>query len=72
MVVKAADFEAELIESVCARIHERIADGQAGDCEAFVRQYYHWVPPEDLIGRSSIDLYGAAIAHWNLAQQRTH
>jgi len=71
MVVKAADFEAELIESVCARIHERIADGQAGDCEAFVRQYYHWVPPEDLIGRSSIDLYGAAIAHWNLAQQRT-
>ena len=71
MVVKAADFEAELIESVCARIHERLADGQAGDCEAFVRQYYHWVPPEDLIGRSSIDLYGASMAHWNLVQQRT-
>ena len=71
MAVKASDFEAELIESVCARIHERVADRQAGECEAFVRQYYHWVPPEDLIGRSSIDLYGAAIAHWNLAQKRT-
>ena len=70
MAVKAAEFEAELIESVCARIHERLVDGQADECEAFVRQYYHWVPPEDLVGRSSMDLYGAAVAHWNLAQER--
>jgi glutamate dehydrogenase len=70
MAVKPVEFETELIDSVCARIQERIAGGQAGDCEAFVRQYYHWVPPEDLIGRSSIDLYGAALAQWNLAQQR--
>ena len=70
MAMKAAEFETELIESVCARIQERLAEGDADDCEAFVRQYYHWVPPEDLVGRSSIDLYGAAIAHWNLARQR--
>ncbi|MEA2198880.1 MAG: glutamate dehydrogenase, partial [Solirubrobacteraceae bacterium] len=70
MVVKPAEFETELIDSVCARIQERLAGGQAEGCEAFVRQYYHWVPPEDLMGRSSIDLYGAALAQWNLAQQR--
>ena len=35
-----------------------------------MRQYYHWVPAEDLADRSPLDLYGAAVAHWNLAQQR--
>ena len=70
MVVKPVELETELIESVCARIQERFDDGQADDCEAFVRQYYHWVPPEDLIGRTSTDLYGAAIAQWNLTRHR--
>jgi glutamate dehydrogenase len=70
MAVKAVEFETELIESVCARIQERLADGRAGDCEAFARQYYHWVPPEDLVGRTASDLYGAAMAQWNLAQLR--
>src|SRR5438105_6689535 len=70
MAVKAADLEAELIDTVCARIRERLPDEQAGACEAFVRQYYHWVPAEDLADRSPLDLYGAAVAHWNLAQVR--
>ncbi|HWF72432.1 MAG TPA: NAD-glutamate dehydrogenase [Solirubrobacteraceae bacterium] len=70
MAVKAVEFETGLIDSVCARVKERLADGQAADCEAFVRQYYHWVPPEDLIGRTSADLYGAAMAQWTLAQER--
>src|SRR6202011_3080800 len=39
-------------------------------CQQFVRQYYHWVPAEDLADRSPLDLYGAAIAHWNLCQRR--
>ncbi len=70
MAVKAADLEAELIDTVCARIRERLPDDQIAPCEAFVRQYYHWVPAEDLAGRSPLDLYGAAVAHWNLIQQR--
>jgi glutamate dehydrogenase len=70
MVVKSAELEAELIDSVCARIRERLPTDQAGPCESFVRQYYHWVPAEDLIDRDPLDLYGAAVAHWNLAQQR--
>ena len=67
MAVKAADLETELIDTVCARVRERLPDEQVAPCEAFVRQYYHWVPAEDLADRSPLDLYGAAVAHWNLA-----
>ena len=69
MAVKAAD-ESELIETVCERIRERLPDHRASACESFVRQYYQWVPPEDLATRGARDLYGAAVSHWNLAQQR--
>jgi glutamate dehydrogenase len=70
MAVKAADLETELIDTVCVRVRDRLPEEQAVLCERFVRQYYHWVPAEDLAGRSSLDLYGAAVAHWNLAQDR--
>jgi glutamate dehydrogenase len=70
MALKSADLEAELIDTVVARVHERLPDDQAGPCELFVRQYYRWVPAQDLAERSSLDLYGAAVAHWNLLQHR--
>ena len=70
MVVKTGELEAELIDAVCARVRERLPGTQAAPCESFVRQYYQWVPLEDLTGRDPLDLYGAAVAHWNLAQQR--
>ncbi len=71
MAVKSAELDAERIDSVCERIRERLPIEVAGACEAFVRQYYHWVPAEDLTERNSLDLYGAAVAHWNLAQHRS-
>ncbi|HUA72007.1 MAG TPA: NAD-glutamate dehydrogenase [Solirubrobacteraceae bacterium] len=70
MAVKGADLESELIDTVCERVRERLPTNQAAPCEAFVRQYYQWVPAEDLADRNPLDLYGAAVAHWNLAQQR--
>ena len=70
MAVKGADLESELIDTVCERIRERLPAEQVAPCEAFVRQYYQWVPAEDLADRNPLDLYGAAVAHWNLAQQR--
>jgi glutamate dehydrogenase len=71
MAVKAGDLESELIDSVCEQIREELPKRQAAAAEAFVRQYYHWVPAEDLSGRETCDLYGAAIAHWKLARERT-
>ena len=70
MAVKGAELESELIDTVCERVRERLPSDQATPCEAFVRQYYQWVPAEDLADRNPLDLYGAAVAHWNLAQQR--
>jgi glutamate dehydrogenase len=70
MTVSTAHVEAELIDGVCSRVRQRLPGEQASPCESFVRQYYHRVPAEDLAARDPLDLYGAAVAHWNLVQQR--
>ncbi len=70
MAVKTESLEAELLDSVCERIRERVTGHDAAQAEAFARHYYHWVPPEDLADRSPDDLYGAALAHWRLALER--
>jgi glutamate dehydrogenase len=70
MPVRAPHAEAELIDAVCSRVRERLPGEQGIPCESFVRQYYHRVPIEDLAVRDPLDLYGAAVAHWNLARQR--
>ena len=69
MTVNASD-EAGLIQSICDRVKERLPGEAAAPCAEFTRQYYRWVPPEDLQERTPLDLYGAAVAHWNLAQHR--
>ncbi len=51
MAVKGADLEAELIDAVCERVRERLPADQVRAVRAFVRQYYRWVPAEDLAGR---------------------
>ena len=70
MAVKPAQSEVELIGSVCERVLARLPESQAAAAAAFVRQYYRWVPAEDLADRSELDVYGAAIAQWNLALHR--
>ena len=70
MAVKATALETELIDSVCARVRERLPDDQARPCESFVRQYYQWVPAEDLAERDQLDLYGAALQHYTEMQRR--
>src|SRR3954451_13019046 len=61
----------ELLDKVVNRVREQLPEDQAPQVEEFVRQYYGWVTPEDLNARSPIDLYGAVVAHWNFARQRT-
>jgi glutamate dehydrogenase len=69
MKVEAVD-EA-LIDSVCERLREHLPGSEAEQAEAFVRQYYRWVAPDDLADRSPLDVYGAALAHLDLARRRT-
>jgi glutamate dehydrogenase len=69
MAVKAPEVEAGLIDAVCRRLRERFGEQGAG-WESFVRQYYHWVPPEDLTDRGVEDLAGAAVCQWELGRNR--
>ncbi|MCA1687735.1 MAG: NAD-glutamate dehydrogenase, partial [Actinobacteria bacterium] len=61
----------ELLDKVLVRVREQLPEDQAPQVEKFVRQYYAWITPEDLAERSPIDVYGAAVAHWSFARQRT-
>ncbi len=70
MAIRTGEVESGLIDAVCDRVRERLPADSAGPCESFVRQYYRWVPREDLLERSALDLYGAAVAHWNLLAHR--
>src|SRR3954469_25095646 len=70
MVVRVEQVDSALIETVCERVRERVRRDAAAQIEEFVRQYYKWVPPEDLVGRTTLDLYGAALAHWTFLDKR--
>ncbi|MHA6847364.1 NAD-glutamate dehydrogenase [Ralstonia syzygii] len=61
------------------KVHQHMADavalarGRAHDIaalfEPFMRHYYGLADPEDVVSRSVDDLYGAAMAHWQLGQK---
>ena len=70
MALRAEEAEAALIQSVCSRLRDYVAPESADQCAEFVRQFYHWVPGEDLAGRSIRDLCGAAMAVWDFARDR--
>jgi glutamate dehydrogenase len=70
MAVRTERVEPSLVDTLCTRVKERVDDEHAEQVEEFVRQYYRWVPAQDLAGRDSLDLYGAAVAHWGLARRR--
>jgi glutamate dehydrogenase len=70
MALRVEEAEAALIESVCSRLRDHIAPERVGRCEAFVRQFFHWVPQGDLAERSPRDLFGAAMAVWDFAGYR--
>ncbi|HYN52665.1 MAG TPA: NAD-glutamate dehydrogenase, partial [Thermoleophilaceae bacterium] len=69
--MKVQDLDQALLDSVCSRLQRQLRADEAQRAEAFVRQYYRWVSPEDLGERSELDVYGAALAHFNLARRRT-
>ena len=69
-MTRLQEVDSALIESVCARVRERLGEDEAPQAEEFVRQYYRRVPPEDLAELDPLDLYGAALAHWTFARHR--
>jgi glutamate dehydrogenase len=70
MPVRAEERKREVVEQVAELARERIDGGRAQAVAAFVRHFYAHVPPEDIVSRKGDDLYGAALALWDLARER--
>ena len=62
------DVDEALLDTVCSRLRAHLSGDEAKQAEAFARQYYRWVAPEDIAERSELDVYGAALAHFDLAR----
>ncbi|MGH2716531.1 MAG: NAD-glutamate dehydrogenase, partial [Thermoleophilaceae bacterium] len=65
------DVDEALLDTVCSRLREHLSGDEAAQAETFARQYYRWVSPDDIAERSELDVYGAALAHFDLARRRT-
>jgi glutamate dehydrogenase len=61
----------ELLDRVVDRVREQMPGDRAAQAEEFAKQFYAWIPREDLEDRSPIDLYGAAMSHFGFAYQRS-
>jgi len=68
--VTVKDVDEALLDTVCSRLREHLRGEEAAQAEAFARQYYRWVSPDDIAERSELDIYGAALAHFDLARRR--
>ena len=68
--MKVEDPEQALTEAVCSRVREQLNGSDAELAEAFARQLYRWVAPEDVAERDPLDLYGLALGHFNFARER--
>ncbi|MCB1956632.1 MAG: NAD-glutamate dehydrogenase, partial [Rhodocyclaceae bacterium] len=65
----AAGGSDDLFAQVIALIHERMPAEKAALLEAFARQYFRQVDPEDLQERQAADLYGAMASHWHFIRE---
>ena len=70
MTVQPAARRSGLMEEVTAFARERGGGEDLDLVLAFITGYYAGVSPDDLAERKADDLYGAAVAHLNLARRR--
>jgi len=68
--VKLTQPDVAVVEAACERARDHLPPDHAERAEAWIRQYYRWVAPEDIAGRGVLDVYGAALAHMNFAERR--
>lgn len=66
---RAPDTLDELIEPILTMVRERFPDS-ANLVDDFTRRYYAGCAVEDLSGRNTEDLYGAAMSQWNFVAER--
>ena len=49
--MNAVEIDSVLIDAIAAFVRERVSGEAAAQAESLVRQYYRWVPAEDLESR---------------------
>ncbi|MDR5802248.1 NAD-glutamate dehydrogenase [Caballeronia sp. LZ001] len=69
MLVRNEAQVEHLIKDLLEFAHGRLPDAAFQLIEPFLRHYYDQVDIEDIASRDIADLYGAAMAHWQTAQQ---
>lgn len=70
MAVHAEEHKSEIIDTLCKRAVKRLEAKRADDAVRFIKQLYANVAPDDLVGESVDNLYGAALSLWGQTQQR--
>ncbi|MCQ4084908.1 NAD-glutamate dehydrogenase [Streptomyces sp. RB6PN25] len=77
MQTKLDEAKAELLARAARVAENSPAGGQqpgqgldAEAVQAFLQQYYLHTAPEDLLDRDPVDVYGAALSHYRLAETR--
>ena len=70
MAVQPKTQQAELIADIVALARERASSEDLESVVAFLTRYYEGTSYDDLAEREIGDLYGAAVAHLNLARRR--
>ena len=70
MAIQPKTQQAEMIDEVTALARERVSGEDLDLALAFLTRYYTGTSPDDLAERKAGDLYGAAVAHLNLARRR--
>ena len=63
------EYRKEIIDKVISYVHDKVLEEEAKVLEKFVHFYFLSASTEDLISRSVIDLYGAAVSHWKFIYQ---
>ncbi|MGI8940416.1 MAG: NAD-glutamate dehydrogenase [Actinomycetota bacterium] len=71
MTVDVEEAKVGLVDEAASQVREHLPRDDVAQAERFLRQYYAQVPAADLVERDVIDVYGAALAHWNLGRRRT-
>ncbi len=64
------DLKTQRLDEVAKLVAGKVAPDQRATVQAFVARYFSQVDPEDLQERQPVDLYGAALSHWNFARRR--
>jgi glutamate dehydrogenase len=60
----------EIIDAITSIVQQKLRGEERAAFERFVALYYAGTAAEDLAEFDVMDLYGAALAHWNFAKQR--